>query len=160
MMKTQAVKRQFLFVVLLMLLSTSVALPNEQPKLNTTIDEQVLIFRMENAKWSLPFEYPRFPSGAQKALLSIDSRSGGETYYAKFPAGSHFDLHWHSHTEDVVVIRGKVTLLLGAKSHSLEVGSYIVIPAKINHEWVIDASGDCIVLVRRGGPADFNFVRP
>jgi len=34
-----------------------------------------------------------------------------------------------------------------------------VIPGALNHSWTVPAGGaDAVILVRRAGPADFNFV--
>lgn len=98
------------------------------------------------------------PQGAQRATISTDSRSGGETYYARFPAGSQFALHWHAHAEYAVVLRGRLTHLLGPERHSLAPGDYVVIPPRVNHGWLVDPSNDTYLLIRRDGPADFNFV--
>lgn len=117
------------------------------------------LFRLETAQWSEPYNGPLgYPKGAQRASLGVDSRTGGETYYARFPAGSHFALHWHAHAEYAVVLRGKVTHILGTERYPLQVGDYVVIPPKVNHGWEADASGDVYLLIRRDGPADFNFV--
>jgi len=116
-------------------------------------------FRLETAQWSEPYSGPLgFPNGAQRASLGIDSASGGETYYARFPAGSSFALHWHAHPEYAVVLRGKVTHILGTEKSLLQVGDYVVIPPKVNHGWEADPSDDVYLLIRRAGPADFNFV--
>jgi len=76
-----------------------------------------------------------------------------------FPAGSHFDLHWHSYDEHVVVVKGQVTIVLGEEAHDLKTGSYVIIPGKLNHSWDVPADGEVIILVRRVGPADFHFVK-
>jgi len=118
------------------------------------------LFRLETAQWSEPYSGPLgFPKGAQRVSLSVDSRTGGETYYARFPAGSHFALHWHASSEYAVVLRGKVTHILGTERQSLQVGDYVVIPAKTTHSWEADPGGDVYLLIRRDGPADFNFVQ-
>ena len=75
-----------------------------------------------------------------------------------FPAGGHFDLHWHSHDEFVVVVSGSVVLELGGETHELHAGAYVVIPGGMNHSWDVPEAGDVIILVRRAGPADFNYV--
>ena len=69
-----------------------------------------------------------FPVGVRTARQGVDPDTGGITYYAMFPAGSHFDLHWHSHDEYVVVVSGELSIQLGEQTHSLSVGSYVVIP--------------------------------
>lgn len=123
-------------------------------------DSQSAAFSLATALWSEPYNGPLgFPKGAQRATLSIDSTTGGETYYAHFPAGSRFQLHWHAYPEYVVVLRGTVTHTLGPDRRTLSPGDYVVIPAKVNHGWEVPANGgDAFLLIRRSGPADFNFV--
>ena len=75
-----------------------------------------------------------------------------------FPAGSRFDLHWHTHDEYVVVVKGSVVIELGKETKSLTVGSYVVIPGKMNHSWDVPLDGEVVILVRRAGPADFHYV--
>ncbi|HQU85066.1 MAG TPA: DUF4440 domain-containing protein [Pyrinomonadaceae bacterium] len=112
-----------------------------------------------SAKWSEPYDGPLgFPKGAQRATVSVDAATGGETYYARFPAGSRFEMHWHAHAEYAVVPRGKVTHFLGNQSQILNAGDYVVIPAKTNHGWQVAPSEDAFLLIRRDGAADFNFV--
>src|SRR4030095_439089 len=66
---------------------------------NPTTDYSSTPFRLETAKWSEPYSGPLgYPKGAQRASLGVDPRTGGETYYARFPAGSRFALHSHSNT--------------------------------------------------------------
>jgi quercetin dioxygenase-like cupin family protein len=121
-------------------------------------EEQPLVVNFEDADWGEPGFAEGFPQGVQSARLGIGPENGGPTYFAKFPAGSHFDLHWHTHAEYVVVVSGEVTIVLGEQSHSLLPGSYIVIPARMNHSWDVPGEDDSVILVRRRGPADFNFV--
>ena len=114
---------------------------------------------LEDIQWGPPGGGNGFPVGVQSARQGTDPVTGGITYYAKFPAGSHFDMHWHTHDEFVVVVQGNVTIVLGSQSHSVSTGSYIVIPGKLNHSWDVPEGGeDAVIVVRRGGPADFNFL--
>lgn len=132
----------------------------QQSKQSGTAELPKTLFRLESAQWSEPYNGPLgFPKGAQRVSLSVDSRTGGETYYARFPAGSHFALHWHAYSEYAVVLRGKVTQILGTERQSLQVGDYVVIPPKTNHGWEADPDADVYLLIRRDGPADFNFVQ-
>ena len=120
--------------------------------------EPPLVTNLENVEWGPAGGGNGFPVGVRTARLGVDATSGGVSYYARFPTGSHFALHWHTHDEYVAVLRGEVTLVLGDTSHLLVPGSYIVIPGKMNHSWDVPTGEDAIILVRRGGPADFNFV--
>ena len=131
----------------------------QQNKEIATAESQKTLFRLATAEWSEPYNGPLgYPKGAQRASLGIDPRTGGETYYARFPAGSRFALHWHAYSEYAVVLRGKVTHIVGGKRQPLEPGDYVVIPPKVAHGWEAGASGDAFLLIRRDGPADFNFV--
>ena len=125
----------------------------------TQSPDDPLVINLDDIEWGPPGNTPRFAQGTRTAQLGTDPDSGGPIYYAKFPAGSHFDLHWHTHTEYVAVLGGNVTLVLGEETHSLSPGSYVVIPARMNHSWDVPSGGaDAVILVRRRGPADFNFV--
>lgn len=118
-----------------------------------------LAIPLADIQWGPPGGGNGFPVGVQSARQGTDPVTGGITYYAKFPAGSHFDMHWHTHDEFVVVVQGSVTIVLGEESHAVSTGSYIVIPGKLNHSWDVPEGGeDAVIVVRRGGPADFNFV--
>ena len=118
-----------------------------------------LAIQLNEIRWGRPGGGNGFPIGVQTSRQGIDLETGGITYYAKFPAGSHFDLHWHTHDEFVVVVSGELTVVLGDESHNLNVGSYVVIPGKLIHSWDVPIlGGDAIILVRRAGSADFNFV--
>ena len=88
-----------------------------QDRQNATPDRSTL-FRLDGAQWSDPYNGPLgYPKGAQRASLGTDSRTGGETYYAHFPAASRFALHWHAHAEYAVVLRGKVTHIAGKEDN-------------------------------------------
>jgi mannose-6-phosphate isomerase-like protein (cupin superfamily) len=118
-----------------------------------------LAIDLEDLPWGAPGGGNGFPVGVRTARQGVDPDTGGITYYAMFPAGSHFDLHWHSHDEYVVVVAGELSIQLGEQTHSLSVGSYVVIPGELPHSWTVPAGEtDAVILVRRAGPADFHFV--
>lgn len=118
-----------------------------------------LVIDMDELDWTPPGGGNGFPVGVQTATQGYDEETGGRTYYARFPAGSHFDLHWHTHDEYVVVVAGNPTIRLGDEEHRLSIGSYVIIPGKMNHSWTVsEGGGEAIILVRRAGPADFHFV--
>jgi len=120
--------------------------------------EQAFVTDLETVDWGPPAGGNGTPVGLQTARLGVDATTSGITYYARFPAGSHFDLHWHTHHEYVAVLQGEVDLQLGTEQHHLKTGSYIVIPGSMNHSWDVPDNADVIILVRRAGPADFHFV--
>ncbi|MDH3208445.1 MAG: cupin domain-containing protein [Gemmatimonadota bacterium] len=122
--------------------------------------EAPFVINYQDAQWGPPGNTPRFPEGVQTAQLGVDPDNGGPIYLARFPTGSNFDLHWHTHAEYVVVVQGRVTIVLGEETHALRPGSYVVIPERMPHSWDVPAGEDAVILVRRRGPADFHFVDP
>ena len=135
--------------------------PTEEKKQSVfSGDLKTLVFGLANAVWSEPYNGPLgIAKGAQRAVVSTDPATGGETYYAKFLAGSTFEPHWHAYPEYAVVLRGKVTASVGTEKRLLSPGDYIIIPARTNHGWQIAADEDAYLLIRRDGPADFNFIQ-
>ena len=120
---------------------------------------QPLAVNLDELEWGPPGGGNGSPLGLRTARQGVDPKTGGQTYYAMFPAGSHFDLHWHTYDEHVVVVKGELTIELGDEVYELSTGSYIVIPGKLNHSWDVPEGGDeAVILVRRAGPADFHYV--
>ena len=134
-------------------LSTSVIVSSAQQS------TQPLAVNLNELDWGPPGGGNGTPLGLRTSRQGVDPVTGGQTYYAMFPAGTHFDLHWHTYDEHVVVVKGEVTIELGNEAYDLSAGSYIVIPGKLNHSWDVPEGGsEAIILVRRAGPADFHFV--
>lgn len=125
----------------------------------TTPSSVPYVVDLDAVNWGPPGGGNGSPLGVRTAQQGVDPVTGGVTYYAMFPAGSHFDLHWHSYDEYVVVVSGAVTLELGASTQLVKTGSYIVIPGKMPHSWDVPLDQDVVILVRRAGPADFNYVK-
>ncbi len=164
-MKTSHIKvrlvRSIVRSVFVAALLTGILLTEAESQAAAPSQEEAVAINLADVDWGPPGNTPRFPRGVRTAQLGVDPDSGGPTYYAKFPAGSHFDLHWHTHAEHVAVMSGEVTIVLGEETHTLSTGGFIVIPAIMNHSWVVPADGaDSVILVRRLGPADFHFVEP
>ena len=114
---------------------------------------------LDALEWGPPGGGNGVPLGTRTMRLNVDPDDGGVSYYAMFPAGTHFDTHWHTYDEHVVVVQGELSIVLGDTKHDLKVGSYVLIPGKLNHSWDIPAGGsDAVILVSRRGPADFHFV--
>jgi hypothetical protein len=121
------------------------------------------ILSIDDIDWGAAGGGGGFPVGVRTQLVAMDKSTQGITYYAWFPEGSNFDMHWHSFDEYAVVLQGNVFLNLAGKEFSLEAGAYVEILGKINHAWNVPAgkdgsSNNVILLVRRAGPADFHFV--
>ena len=122
------------------------------------IAQEQLVTHLDGLEWGPPGGGNGFPVGVQTYRLGIDQDTGGITYFARFPAGSNFALHWHTHDEFVSVVEGEVIITLGDELHPLKPGSYVVIPGSLPHAWDVPDSADVVILVRRAGPADFHFI--
>lgn len=117
------------------------------------------VVHVAGVQWGPPGSTPCYPQGVQTAQLGTDPENGGPAYFARFPAGSQFELHWHTHAEYVVVLSGSGAIVLDDRRHELSAGSYVVIPGRATHSWHVPGGGPPLVIqVRRSGPADFHFV--
>ena len=117
------------------------------------------VINIADVQWSTPGNRPCYPLGVQTAQLGTDPDNGGPAYLARFPSGSQFELHWHTHNEFVVVVSGNGAIVLGDQRHALSPGGYVVIPGRLSHSWHVPPGGPPLVIqVRRAGPPDFHFV--
>jgi quercetin dioxygenase-like cupin family protein len=119
--------------------------------------EDGMVVGLAAAQWK-PVPKP-LPEGVSSSPIAVDPHTKGPIGYAKFAPGVQFPAHWHSHTEYTVVLAGKPTFTLEGKEHEMTVGSYIVIPAKAVHAARCSPDGECIMLTRRAGPADYHWVK-
>ena len=150
--------RLVMSVALLLALCAGVAaLGGAQPP---PAGEAPLVMNWRSAEWGPPSNRPRYPAGLRNAPISTDPETGGVTYLARFPAGSRFDMHWHTHTETVVVLEGAVDIILDGTRHTATEGSYVIIPGTAQHEWRVHEDADVVLFARRDGPPDFHFVEP
>jgi len=142
-------REKVFYVVLLLVLAI--------PAHGADSDSEALAINLDDVQWGPPGGGGGVPLGTQTALQRVDPETNGVTYYALFPAGTHFDQHWHTHDEFVSVMRGSVTLELGDEIHALAAGAYVVIPGGVHHSWDVPETGEVVILVSRAGPADFNY---
>ena len=140
---------------LLPLLVVAAALA-DAPKPPST--EEALVATPDSAKF-MDSTTPNSPKGSQAAMVGVDPHTKGATAYAKTPAGTGLPAHWHSHAEYTVLLSGSGKLMLADKEHEVGPGAYFVIPAKTVHRFTCGTGGDCLLLTRRGGPTDYNFVK-
>jgi len=141
-----------LSLVVVLPAALALAADNKPP----TMDEQQ-VAHLKDAKFAAP-KLPEIPPGAMGAPIASDP-NGPNVGYAKFKPGYTFPMHWHSFTEYTVLLSGKGEFTVNGKTYELEPGSYIVIPAKAHHMAKCAAGAECILLTRRAGPADYNWVK-
>lgn len=120
--------------------------------------EEALVANVASAKFT-DVNTPNAPKGSQGALIGVDPNTKGATTYGKTPAGTGLPAHWHSYAEYTVLISGRGTVTLDGKQHEMSPGGYVVIPAKIVHQFACAQGADCLLFTRRAGPTDYNFVK-
>ncbi|HXN41604.1 MAG TPA: cupin domain-containing protein [Myxococcaceae bacterium] len=119
--------------------------------------EDAQVAHVADAKWAPP-KAPEIPAGAMASIIAVDPNSGASIAYAKFPPGYAFPPHWHSFAEYTVLISGKANFVIDGKSHQMVAGSYLVVPAKTQHQVTCGTGSECLLLTRRAGPTDYHFV--
>ncbi len=106
-----------------------------------------------------PVKLEGMPPGAAAAPIAVDPVSKASVAYAKLPAGYTLPMHWHSHAKYSAFISGSGVFTMDGKPYELVPGSYVVIPAKVKHMLKCGAGSDCLILTRRAGPTDYNWVK-
>ena len=119
-----------------------------------------VVLQWETAEWGPPTDTPGFPPAFATRRSPRIRRPGARRTWARFPAGSEFAMHWHTHTETVVVLEGAVDIVMDGTRHTATAGTYIIIPGRAHHAWFTHEEADVVLLARRDGPADFHFVDP
>ena len=105
-----------------------------------------------------------FPKGGKIAVLAGDpTKSGPFVLRFKAPNGYKFAAHNHPTTENVTVISGTFHIAAGDKldlhkSTALKTGSFLLMPAKMNHYgW---ATTPTILQIEAEGPFAITYVNP
>jgi len=112
--------------------------------------------QLADAKWT-PAEKlePRFPAGAQVALIGADPMSTGITAYMRLKPGYKLPKHAHTHMSWLTMLAGKGTWTIDGKRTPSTVGTFVIIASKQAHEFACDAGAECVFLLRRSGPTDY-----
>jgi quercetin dioxygenase-like cupin family protein len=121
--------------------------------------ESLVIAQLAEARW-MPAQKldPKIPPGAEVAVVGVEPVSRGPIVYLKLKAGYTMPLHWHARLESDTAIAGKGTLVVDGKSIAIAPGTFVMVPSKAKHELHCDAGAECVFVVRRSGPADYNWV--
>jgi len=151
--------RPLRLVVVLSLLAAAVVLaqaPAPAAPKPPGMDEGQVV-SLKDVKWT-PVK-PPLPAGVSVSPIAADPAPGGSIGYAKYTPGLEFPMHWHSAPEYTTVLSGTVRYTVEGKTTEMGPGSYIVIPAKAKHSVTCLPASECVVITRRGGPTDYNWVK-
>lgn len=125
-----------------------------------TVKEHVGVMSQDTLKWG-PAP-PSLPKGAQAAVLAGDPAGPGLwTLRLKLPAGYKIPAHQHPTFEAATLISGSFNVGMGdkldeSKAEKLAAGSFIYLPAKMNH--FAFASTESVVQINSEGPFTITYV--
>lgn len=128
------------------------------PPLPPSTDDS-LVAQLADAHW-MPAQKldAKVPPGAEVALIGADPVSTGPTTYVRMKPGYKLPLHWHTHLEYSTMIAGKGSFVVDGKKIASAPGTFVIVRSKAPHEFSCDAGAECILIVRRSGPTDYNWV--
>ncbi len=100
---------------------------------------------------------PDAPPGCEHMMFRGDPQSESFQKVYRFPKGWVFPKHWHSASEDLVMVRGVIVLgSEGGREQTLRAGDYAYIPRTLVH-WG-NCPEDCVFYLSVDGPDSFNVV--
>lgn len=121
--------------------------------------EEYLVAQLSDARWTPAQKLDgKMPPGAEVALIGADPVSTGPTTYVRMKAGYHLPLHWHTHHEYATLITGRGSYVIEGKKVPSSPGTFVIVPSKAKHEFSCDPGAECIFVVRRSGPTDYNWL--
>jgi quercetin dioxygenase-like cupin family protein len=104
-------------------------------------------------------------AGLESAVLYGDPTKAGSVYVMRYKVSDGFKFPAHSHPmlEEVTVLSGTFEVGLGdtfdaSKMTALPAGSYVAIPAKLNHYG--QAKGEVVLELHGVGPYSIDMVKP
>ncbi|MCT2401194.1 cupin domain-containing protein [Novosphingobium mangrovi (ex Huang et al. 2023)] len=98
-------------------------------------------------------------SSFQNLALRGDMMKEGCTFLSRMAPGAIAPWHWHTHTEELVVLKGTIVAHLeGQDPVRVEAGGYSQLPGKHIHRFRCTDEGECLVFVVDEGPFDLHWV--
>lgn len=128
------------------------------PPLPPSTDD-ALVAQLADAHW-VPAQKleRRLPPGAEIALIGADPVSTGPTVYLRMKPGYKLPPHWHMHVTWATMVAGKGAWTIARKRVPAVAGTFVVVPSRAPHEFSCDAGAPCVLVVRRSGPTEYNWV--
>jgi len=100
---------------------------------------------------------PDAPPGCEHVMFFGDPQTEAFQKVYRFPRGFVFPKHWHEANENLVMVRGYLSINAeGSSERSMKAGDFVRIPAKVVH-WGV-CTEDCVFYLSVDGPDSFNLV--
>ena len=139
-------KRRIGFITSAVLLAVSVA---------GSAHAQDAVARNQTEAKFAPF--PVMPSCTQGAVESGDPSKGPSVILAKATAGCNFPWHWHTPTEQVMIVSGTaVAEMKDGKPITLKAGGYAEMPSKHVHRFKCTTA--CSMFIHSDAAFDMHYV--
>lgn len=95
--------------------------------------------------------------GCDFVLLAGDPATGPTQWFFRLRAGVEFPRHWHSTSENMVMIEGALTFNFEmGQPHTLAAGEHLRYQAGMIHWGQCEPSADCLYYVFNDQPYDFH----
>lgn len=102
-------------------------------------------------------QFPGLPACMLGAVESGDPAKGPSVIVFKANSGCIIPWHWHTPTEHVMIVGGKVKMeMKGGKAVTLEKGGYAGMPGKHVHQFTCQSA--CTGFVYSDAPFDIHYV--
>ena len=100
---------------------------------------------------------PDAPPGCEHVIFFGDPQTEAFQKVYRFPKGFAFPKHWHEANENLVMVRGFLTINAeGSSERSMKAGDFVRIPARVVH-WGV-CTEECVFYLSVDGPDSFNLV--
>lgn len=87
-------------------------------------------------------------------LLREDPKTGAMDLLVRYPAGKKLNPHWHSVTERLVLIEGRVTVRIAGVDHGVAPGGVVIVPPKEPHQLSCTSDSRCTFYIAWDGKLD------
>jgi len=123
---------------------------------NAGSDNGILLQRAAEAKF---VSSPGVPACTSFAQLRGDMGKGASTLMVRMKAGCLVPYHWHTPSEEIVVLQGApYAQMMGQRPYHLKGGSYSQLPSHHMHRFKCISKNDCLLFLVADGPFDIHFV--
>ena len=108
-------------------------------------DAAVVVPDLATAKWEKD----------DSVLVREDARTGAMDLIVRYPAGKTLSRHWHSVTERLVLIEGKVAIKAGDAAETMVLpGGVVIVPPKEVHQLRCVSDTRCTFYIAWDGKLD------
>lgn len=122
----------------------------------TPADDGILLQQAAKAKF---ISVPGVPACTTLAPLRGDMGKTASTLMVRMKAGCMVPFHWHTPSEEIVVLQGTpLAQMMGKRPVVLAVGSYSQLPTHHVHRFKCTSKVDCLLFLVADGPFDIHFV--